>query len=57
MEENEVYIICQRVDPFIASELTESIMTGISYDMLPIMASSRSAGLTSIVEKESPVEL
>ena len=34
MEENEVYIICQRVDPFIASELTESIMTGISYDML-----------------------
>lgn len=34
MEEKEIYEICMSVDSFIAAELTESIVRGISYDML-----------------------
>ena len=32
--EQEVFEICNQVDSFIAKELTESIVIGISYDML-----------------------
>ena len=34
MKEQEVFEICNRVDSFIAKELTESIVIGTSYDML-----------------------
>lgn len=34
MNEKEVFEICNQVDSFIASELAESIVSGISYDML-----------------------
>lgn len=34
MDEKEIFEICQSVDSFIAAELTESIVCGISYDML-----------------------
>lgn len=34
MDEKEVFKICNQVDSFIAAELTESIVSGISYDML-----------------------
>lgn len=34
MDEKEVFEICNQIDSFIAAELTESIVIGISYDML-----------------------
>lgn len=34
MDEKEVFEICNQVDSFIAAELTESIVSGTSYDML-----------------------
>lgn len=34
MDEKEVYEICMGVDSIIADKLTESIVRGISYDML-----------------------
>lgn len=34
MDEKEIYEICMSVDSFIATELTESIVRGTSYDML-----------------------
>lgn len=34
MDEKEVFEICNQVDSYIAAELTESIVIGISYDML-----------------------
>ena len=34
MEENEIFEICNSIDSFIAAYLTESIVRGISYDML-----------------------
>ncbi len=34
MDEKEVFEICNQVDSFIAKELTESIVSGTSYDML-----------------------
>ena len=34
MDEKEIYEICNKVDSYIASELTESIVIGTSYDML-----------------------
>ena len=34
MEEQEVYDLCVKIDPYIAKALTESIVIGTSYDML-----------------------
>ena len=34
VDEKEVFEICNQVDSFIAAELTESIVSGTSYDML-----------------------
>lgn len=34
MDEKEIYEICMSVDSIIADKLTESIVVGISYDML-----------------------
>lgn len=34
LSESETYEICNRVDSFIAAELTESIVCGTSYDKL-----------------------
>lgn len=34
MDEKEIFEICQSVDSIIATELTESIVRGTSYDML-----------------------
>lgn len=34
MDRQEIYEICMSVDSFIADRLTESIVCGISYDML-----------------------
>ena len=34
MEEQEVYDLCEKIDPYIAKALTESIVTSTSYDML-----------------------
>ena len=34
MDEKEIFEICNQVDSYIASELTESIVIGTSYDML-----------------------
>lgn len=34
MDEKEVFEICNQIDSFIAAELTESIVSGTSYDML-----------------------
>lgn len=34
MDEKEIFEICNQVDSFIAAELTESIVSGKSYDML-----------------------
>ena len=34
MDEKEVFEICKNIDSFIAAYLTESIVRGISYDML-----------------------
>nr|DAE62590.1 MAG TPA: hypothetical protein [Caudoviricetes sp.] len=34
VDEKEVFEICNQVDSFIAKELTESIVSGTSYDML-----------------------
>ena len=34
MDEKEVFEICNKVDSYIAAELTESIVIGTSYDML-----------------------
>nr|DAP33796.1 MAG TPA: hypothetical protein [Caudoviricetes sp.] len=34
VDEKEVFEICNQVDGFIAAELTESIVSGTSYDML-----------------------
>lgn len=34
VDEKEVFEICNQVDSYIAAELTESIVSGISYDML-----------------------
>lgn len=34
MNEKEVYDICMSIDSFIADRLTESIVSGTSYDML-----------------------
>ena len=34
MDEKEVFEICNQIDNFIAAELTESIVSGTSYDML-----------------------
>lgn len=34
MDEKEVFEICNNIDSFIAAYLTESIVRGISYDML-----------------------
>ena len=34
MDEKEVFEICKSIDGFIAAYLTESIVRGISYDML-----------------------
>ena len=34
MNEKEIYDICMSIDSFIADRLTESIVSGTSYDML-----------------------
>lgn len=34
MKESEIKKLCKEVDPFIADSLAESIIQGISYDML-----------------------
>lgn len=34
LDKNEIFEICQRVDAVIATELTESIVDGTSFDML-----------------------
>lgn len=34
MDEKEIFEICNQVDSYIAAELTESIVSGTSYDML-----------------------
>ncbi len=34
LDKNEIFEICQRVDALIATELTESIVDGTSFDML-----------------------
>ena len=34
VDEKEVFEICNQIDSFIAAELTESIVSGTSYDML-----------------------
>lgn len=34
MDEKEVFEICNQIDSYIATELTESIVKGTSYDML-----------------------
>lgn len=34
VDEKEVFEICNKIDSFIAAELTESIVSGTSYDML-----------------------
>lgn len=45
MIEKETYEICNEVDSFIVSELTESIIHKVSYDMLGlIIAFFQSAG-------------
>ena len=34
LDKNEIFEICQRVDAVIATELTESIVDGTSFDMV-----------------------